>query len=99
MLITVDLSSERDCFVDLIHPTRDDHRFVVERVRLISTTPTLGGRRWWFLYPKTDRHRPEFGPIAGTPVKGPQPRIVTFIGAASAPRVVSIWRRDGRNWP
>ena len=45
-------------FIELIHQTRDERegdRVVRDRVRLVSTTPTYGGRRWWFECPKTGR--------------------------------------------
>ena len=58
VLATVDLTNEWNCFVELIHPTRDEgegHRFVRDHVRLTWTAPTYGGRRWWFLCPRTAR--------------------------------------------
>src|SRR6266446_4032101 len=39
-----------------LHRTRDDRegdRIVRDRIRLIWTVPTYGGRRWWFVCPKT----------------------------------------------
>jgi hypothetical protein len=56
VLATVDLTNERNCFVELIHPTRDHRegdRIVTRRVALTWTVPTYGGRRWWFLCPRT----------------------------------------------
>ena len=57
-MVTVDLTNEWNCFVELIHPTRDEQRrapIVTDRVQLTSTQPTFGGRRWWFLCPRTGR--------------------------------------------
>jgi hypothetical protein len=54
----VDLTNEWNCFVELIHPTRDEQQrvpIITDRVRLTSTEPTFGGRRWWFLCPRTAR--------------------------------------------
>ena len=37
--------------IELINQTRDEgegDRVVRDRVRLVSTTPTYGGQRWWF---------------------------------------------------
>jgi hypothetical protein len=54
VVVTVDLTNEWNCFVELIHPTRDDQQrvpIITDRVRLTSTEPTFGGRRWWFLCP------------------------------------------------
>ena len=56
VVVTVDLTNEWDCFVELIHKTRDHQegdRIVTGRVELTSTTPTFGGCRWWFLCPRT----------------------------------------------
>ena len=56
ILITVDLTTEWNCFVELIHKTRDyreGDRIVIGRVALAWTVPTYGGRRWWFLCPRT----------------------------------------------
>jgi hypothetical protein len=42
----------------LIHKTRDDRegdRVVSDRIRLLWTVPTYGGRRWWFQCPRTGR--------------------------------------------
>ena len=58
IVITVDLSNEWNCFVKLIHPTRDERegdRMVTGRVQLTCTVPTYGGQRWWFLCPRTAR--------------------------------------------
>jgi hypothetical protein len=58
IVITVDLTNECNCFVKLIHPTRDERegdRMVTGRVQLTCTVPTYGGRRWWFLCPRTGR--------------------------------------------
>jgi hypothetical protein len=55
-VVTVDLTNEWDCFVELIHKTRDHQegdRIVTGRIELTSTTPTFGGCRWWFLCPRT----------------------------------------------
>src|ERR1700676_2430072 len=47
VVVTVDLTNEWNCFVELIHPTRDERegdRIVRDRVRLTWTAPTYGGR-------------------------------------------------------
>jgi hypothetical protein len=44
--------------VELVHRTRDDRegdRIVHDRIRLVWTVPTYGGRRWWFVCPRTGR--------------------------------------------
>lgn len=54
--VIVDLRNEWNCFVELIHSTRDfreGDRIVTERVQLARTEPTFGGHRWWFLCPRT----------------------------------------------
>jgi hypothetical protein len=54
----LDSSNPSETFVELIHLTRDDRegdRIVHDRIRLIWTVPTYGGRRWWFLCPRTGR--------------------------------------------
>jgi hypothetical protein len=51
IVITIDTSDPSDPCIELIHPTRDESegdRFVRDRIRLIWTVPTYGGRRWWF---------------------------------------------------
>jgi len=56
VVVTVDLTTERHCFVELIHPTRDPRegdRLITDIVYLVWTVPTFGGRRWWFLCPRT----------------------------------------------
>jgi hypothetical protein len=56
--IGVDISDPADAFVELSHQTRDSNegdRIVRDRVRLVSTVPTYGGRRWWFLCSRTGR--------------------------------------------
>jgi hypothetical protein len=56
--VFVDLRNEWNCFVELIHPTRDhreDDRIVTGKVQLTRTEPTFGGHRWWFLCPRTGR--------------------------------------------
>jgi hypothetical protein len=58
VVVTVDLTNEWNCFVELIHLTRDEQRrvpIITNRVQLTSTQPTFGGRRWWFLCPRTAR--------------------------------------------
>ncbi len=58
VVLTVDLTTERYCFVELIHPTRDPRegdRLITDIVYLAWTVPTFGGRRWWFLCPQTAR--------------------------------------------
>ena len=49
--IKVDTSDRSDPFIELTDQTRDDrevNRAVRDRVRLIWTVTTYGGRRWWF---------------------------------------------------
>jgi hypothetical protein len=56
--IRVDISHPSDAFIELTHQTRDEcegNRTVTDRVRLIWTVPTYGGRRWWFQCPRTGR--------------------------------------------
>jgi hypothetical protein len=58
VVITVDLTNEWNCFVELIHRTRDKRegdRLVTDRIQLTWTEPTYGGRRAWFLCPRTAR--------------------------------------------
>ncbi|MGC2414595.1 MAG: hypothetical protein WA459_18100 [Stellaceae bacterium] len=62
VVVTVDLTNERNCFVALRHLTRDEReggRTVTDRVALTRTTPTYGGQRWWFLCPRTARRTPK----------------------------------------
>jgi hypothetical protein len=40
--------------IDTTNPSRGD-RVVRDRIRLIWTVPTNGGRRWWFQCPRTYR--------------------------------------------
>jgi hypothetical protein len=56
--ITVDASNPESAFVELYHGTRDERegaRMVRDRVPLTWTAPPYGGRRWWFLCPRTGR--------------------------------------------
>jgi hypothetical protein len=49
--VIIAVSDPMDTFIELIHRTRDDReadRIVHDRIRLIWTVPTYGGRRWWF---------------------------------------------------
>lgn len=42
----------------MIHLARDERegdRIVTDRIQLAWTVPTYGGRRWWFLCPRTAR--------------------------------------------
>jgi hypothetical protein len=58
VVVTVDLTNEWNAFIELIHTTRDlreGDRIVTDRIRLTWTTPTYGGRRWWFQCPRTGR--------------------------------------------
>src|SRR5215831_16297012 len=56
MTLLIDVSDPVDAFIELIHSTRDerapDHT-IRDRIRLTWTVPTYGGRRWWFLCPRT----------------------------------------------
>jgi len=54
----IDRSDPSAAFVRLIHQTRDQRqgaRVVDDRIRLVWTVPTYGGRRWWFVCPRTGR--------------------------------------------
>jgi hypothetical protein len=56
--VKVDTTDPSDPFIELTHQTRDDRegdRIVRDRIRLIWTVPTYGGRRWWFQCPRTYR--------------------------------------------
>lgn len=56
--IRVDISEPSDAFIELTHQTRDERegdRIVRDRIRLVSTVPAYGGRRWWFQCPRTYR--------------------------------------------
>ena len=58
LIIWLDASDPSCCFLELVHRTRDDRegdRIVHDRIRLVWTVPTYGGRRWWFLCPRTGR--------------------------------------------
>jgi hypothetical protein len=58
VVVTVDLTNDWNCLVELIHPTRDereDKRLITDRIALTWTEPTYGGRRAWFLCPRTAR--------------------------------------------
>ena len=49
--IRLDTSNLLIAFVELTHKTRDDRegdRIITDRIQLTWTTPTYGGRRWWF---------------------------------------------------
>jgi hypothetical protein len=54
--ICVDTTDASDPFLELTHRTRDERegdRIITDRIQLTWTTPTYGGRRWWFLCPRT----------------------------------------------
>jgi hypothetical protein len=54
--VIADLRHEQQAFVELRHATRDPRgsdRYVTSRVQLVQTVPTFGGRRWWFVCPRT----------------------------------------------
>ena len=56
--IRLDTLNPSNAFVELVHLTRDERqgdRVVHDRIRLVWTVPTYGGRRWWFLCPRTGR--------------------------------------------
>ena len=69
VVVAVDLTTEWNCFVELIHKTRDYReadRILIGHVELTWTTPTFGGRRWWFLCPRTAyRTTKLFLPVGG----------------------------------
>ena len=54
LTIWLDASDPSCSFLEVVHRTRDDReggRIVRDRIRLVSTVPTYGGRRWWFVCP------------------------------------------------
>ena len=57
--ITIDDLHGTHAFVELVHQIRDDRaggdRIIRDRIQLTWTEPTYGGRRWWFVCPKTGR--------------------------------------------
>jgi hypothetical protein len=56
--VKIDSTHPSGPFIELTHQTRDwreGDRVVRDRVRLIWTVPTYGGRRWWFQCPQTYR--------------------------------------------
>ena len=56
--VIVDTTDPSGPFMELIHKTRDDREgdlIVRDRIRLLWTVPTFGGRRWWFQCPRTGR--------------------------------------------
>lgn len=60
--ITIDISDPADAFVKLVHHTRDGDagtHIARDLVRLTWTEPTYGGRRWWFVCPRTGRRTPK----------------------------------------
>jgi hypothetical protein len=47
-IVTIDLTNEWNCFVELSHLTRDkpeSDRIITDRIQLAWTAPTYGGRR------------------------------------------------------
>jgi hypothetical protein len=55
--IRLDMSN-LSAFVEPTHKTRDDRegdRIITDRIHLTWTSPTYGGRRWWFQCPRTGR--------------------------------------------
>jgi len=56
LTIRLDASDPSCGFLELVHRTRDDRAGIVrDRIQLVWTVPTYGGRRWWFVCPRTDR--------------------------------------------
>ena len=56
--VMIDTSDVGCPFLELAHATRDDRkpdRMVRDLIDLTWTTPTYGGRRWWFVCPRTRR--------------------------------------------
>src|SRR5712691_6780006 len=56
--VIVDTTDPSGPFMELVHKTRDDREgdlIVRDRIRLLWTVPTFGGRRWWFQCPRTGR--------------------------------------------
>jgi hypothetical protein len=54
--IRIDICDPSNPFIELTHQTRDERegdRSVRDRIRLVWTEPTYGGRRWWFQCPRT----------------------------------------------
>jgi hypothetical protein len=65
----LDASNSSSAFVELTHKTRDDRegdRIITDHIQLTWTTPTYGGRRWWFVCPRTGRRTTKlFLPLGG----------------------------------
>jgi len=58
VVVVIDISDPIEPVMELIHRTRDDRkpdRKIRDVIRLAWTIPTYGGRRWWFLCPRTHR--------------------------------------------
>jgi hypothetical protein len=56
--VLVDTADPSGPFMELIHKTRDERagdHIVRDRISLLCTAPTYGGRRWWFQCPRTGR--------------------------------------------
>jgi len=56
--VRLDTSDPANAFLELTHRARDERTGdprVSDRIRLTWTRPTYGGRRWWFLCPRTGR--------------------------------------------
>jgi hypothetical protein len=63
IVITIDLKNEWNCFVELIHSTRDERegdRIVTGRVQLVWTAPTYGGRPGGFCAREPAAAQPSF---------------------------------------
>jgi hypothetical protein len=97
VVVTVDLTNEWNCFVELIHLTRDEQRrvpIITNRVRLTSTQPTLAGV--------------DGGSCAREPPAGPQSSFcrtahrifgagkLTALDTAASARIVSVVFSAGR---
>jgi hypothetical protein len=73
---------------------REGDRIVRDRVRLTWTAPTYGGRRWWFLCPRTARRTTKlFLPNGGSHFGAG--KLAALDNAASA-RTVSVVFSAGR---
>src|ERR1051325_9594079 len=58
MFLRLDTSDPSRGFLEVSHASRDPldgERKITDRVQLVSTVPTYGGRRWYFLCPRTGR--------------------------------------------
>jgi hypothetical protein len=94
--IRVDISDPLDAFIELTHQTRDSDegdRIVRDRVRLIWTVPSHGGRRWWFQCPRTGRRTTKlFCQMADDISRAAKP---TASGMRASVKIASVVFRGG----